>query len=974
MSLFQTFSKRVTRVINLKPFRSIGTKLFLHVLSGVLVGLGGMSYFFAQTLEHHAEDDIQHILNTQVELLESQLGRIEESTTALAAAVTIMHQVGIKEAEDYKKLAFQFFQIRPPLVMGNGFGQRPFQIIPKREWYWPYFYVDQGVANAIGEWLPAPYYQIRYTDLFREDNYPQQSYYTEPVTVSRMLWTEPYDWYGITMLSCLTPFFDDNTGVMLGVARSDVDVTDLSDQVSGSVLQGSGYFVIISRQGYLLSYPPDPKKVKTRATYQQVPLLNTLGPQLQTGDNGSFDDSSGSQEKTFFAYQRIPQTGWLMLAIVPHSVITIPVFLTTVAGTVGAGAVLLLVVILFIRGLNARLQVILQECKKLAGTTLMAPTDSDQSSHLTQCDEVGVLTQTFHEMAQQLRTSLATLAQQNAELQGNEQRLRQFLEAIPIGVAVLEASGRPYYLNRLGRQLLGQETVTGVTQEQLPKTYQFYVAGTDQLYPPEKLTAVQALQGKTAMADDIEIHQSDRIIPIESRSTPIFNEQGQIIYATVAFQDITERRRTEQERFRSLQELGSLNATLCELNEAYERFVPRELLKLLGQKSIIELQLGDHVEQEMTVLFADIRGFTSISEKMTPRDLFEFLNNYLGQMAPIIVEHHGVVDKYIGDAIMAVFPSSADDAVRAALAMLKTVAHYNILLQRATLPLLHIGIGLNTGPLMLGIVGGLHRMEATVIADAVNLAARVEDLTKVYRTSLLITQQTYLKLEDPLQYHIRVIDTVTVKGKLEEVSVYEVYDADPPETRALKDRTREEVKLGFRCYHGDEFTDALRSFAKVWQDNENDTVAQIYLERCHEILGMKMPDFATILVVEDTSFDLEILSIILKASHFKVLVAHDGESALTIAEAQAPHLILLDVMMRGIDGFETCRRLKKQPRTKDIPVIFMTGLADNDSKMKGFAVGAVDYITKPFQREELLARIKAHLYTRYLRQQLVKKL
>lgn len=251
MSLFQTFSKRVTHIINLKPFRSIGTKLFLYVLSGTLMGLGSMSYFFAQILEHHAEDNIQHTLNTQVELLESQLGRIEESTTALAAAVTIMRQVGIKEAEDYKKLAFQFFQIRPPLVMGNGFGQRPFQIIPNREWYWPYFYVDQGVANAIGEWLPAPYQQIRYTELFREDNYPQQSYYTEPVTAGKMQWTEPYDWYGIAMMSCLKPFFD-NTGVMLGVAGSDVRVTALSAQVSGSVMQGRGYFVIISRQGYLL--------------------------------------------------------------------------------------------------------------------------------------------------------------------------------------------------------------------------------------------------------------------------------------------------------------------------------------------------------------------------------------------------------------------------------------------------------------------------------------------------------------------------------------------------------------------------------------------------------------------------------------------------------------------------------------------------------------------------------------------------
>jgi len=376
----------------------------------------------------------------------------------------------------------------------------------------------------------------------------------------------------------------------------------------------------------------------------------------------------------------------------------------------------------------------------------------------------------------------------------------------------------------------------------------------------------------------------------------------------------------------------------------------------------------------MTILFSDIRDFTRISETMRPLEIFDFINNYLGQMEPIILDHHGVIDKYIGDAIMAVFPTCADDAVGGAIAMLKTLNQYNQLLKRATLPQIFIGIGLNTGPMALGTVGGQNRMEGTVLSDAVNLASRLEGLTKIYHTPLLITKHTYLKLADPLRYHIRVIDVVKVKGKTEEVTIYEVYDADPPEMTALKDETREDFEVGFMLYHSGKFADAPPLFEKVLQVNENDKAAQLYLHRCQEMLGMTMPPSAKILVVDDTPMNVKILSYILVANQFEVLVAQDGEKALLIAESKVPHLILLDVMMPGIDGFETCRRLKAQPRTKDIPVIFITALTEKEAKVKAFEAGAVDYIIKPFQREEVLARVKIHLSNQFLIKRLIEKI
>jgi len=213
---------------------------------------------------------------------------------------------------------------------------------------------------------------------------------------------------------------------------------------------------------------------------------------------------------------------------------------------------------------------------------------------------------------------------------------------------------------------------------------------------------------------------------------------------------------------------------LYQLNKAYERFVPHEFLSLLN-RSIIDVQLGDQVEKEMTILFTDIRGFTSLSEKMSPQETFNFINSYLNQMAPIIEQHHGFIDKYIGDAIMALFPTSANDALEAAIAMLEKLKTYNIGRERAGYQAIQIGIGLNTGKLMLGTVGDKNRMDGTVVSDAVNLASRIESMTKKYEAALLISEDTYSHLKNIDKYSVRSIDKVQVKGKSELVTVYEIF-------------------------------------------------------------------------------------------------------------------------------------------------------------------------------------------------------
>ncbi|MBO9999028.1 MAG: response regulator [Cyanobacteria bacterium SID2] len=273
---------------------------------------------------------------------------------------------------------------------------------------------------------------------------------------------------------------------------------------------------------------------------------------------------------------------------------------------------------------------------------------------------------------------------------------------------------------------------------------------------------------------------------------------------------------------------------LSNLSMAYAKFVPREFLQLLEKESILDVKLGDTVQREMSVLFSDIREFTRLSEQMTPEDNFKFINGYLSRMEPAILENQGFIDKYIGDAIMALFHGSADDAIKAGISMLTRLNEYNKTRQRPDRPPVKIGIGINTGMLMLGTVGGHKRMDSTAISDTVNLASRVEGLTKVYGVSLLVTDRTFSRLQHAQEYDIRLIDRVAVKGKTEMISVFEVFAADLPSIRDGKARTRTQFEQALVMFQLGEYDKAARQFAECLQQNPNDTVAQIYLQRCRD--------------------------------------------------------------------------------------------------------------------------------------------
>ena len=214
--------------------------------------------------------------------------------------------------------------------------------------------------------------------------------------------------------------------------------------------------------------------------------------------------------------------------------------------------------------------------------------------------------------------------------------------------------------------------------------------------------------------------------------------------------------------------------TINTINASLERFIPREFLSFLRKENILEVELGDWTECKMTVFFLDIRDFTTLSENMSPQDNFRFLNSFLKIFGPIIRAHSGFIDKYPGDGIMALFPGKTDDALFAALDMRDCLVGYNAGRARGGYVPIRFGIGIHTGPLMLGTIGENNRMDSTVISDTVNAASRIESLNKKFATDILLSGESIHGLSGPWAFETRFLAEEMVKGRVRAVQVHQL--------------------------------------------------------------------------------------------------------------------------------------------------------------------------------------------------------
>lgn len=319
------------------------------------------------------------------------------------------------------------------------------------------------------------------------------------------------------------------------------------------------------------------------------------------------------------------------------------------------------------------------------------------------------------------------------------------------------------------------------------------------------------------------------------------------------------------------------------LSEKFHLFVPEQLLGRIAPQGIESIQLGNVTEEELTILFCDIRGFTAIAESQAARQTFEWLNAFFTKMNDCITSHSGFIDKYLGDAIMAVFDkpnSHAMDAIQAAVAMQESLQEFNDSRHKYKLESpVNIGTGINTGIGMIGTLGSDRRMDSTVIGDVVNTASRLENLTKIYGCPIIISKSAIvharefingisqnsnskeslllkcdLEVETPESiiatsgataakgdlpsnnYYYRWIDQVTPRGKQQAIEIYEIWAASSPDSEA-KQLTQALFDKGIQGWQSEKMVAALGYFQQLIEQNPADTVVSFYINRCQEKLG-----------------------------------------------------------------------------------------------------------------------------------------
>ncbi len=287
---------------------------------------------------------------------------------------------------------------------------------------------------------------------------------------------------------------------------------------------------------------------------------------------------------------------------------------------------------------------------------------------------------------------------------------------------------------------------------------------------------------------------------------------------------------------KAFDESEHLGRTLLSTNESLKRFIPQEFFMLLNRNDVSEIKLGDQIEQNMAIMFADIRGFTLLAEQLGAAKTFEFLNDYFSRVGEVIRENGGFVDKYLGDGFIALFPRSADAALKTAIGIQRVISAYNESRTSAQEPKIEVGIGLNFGPLILGTVGEEHRMDTTVIADSVNLCSRLEGLSKLYGKGTIVPFEFLDRIENPDDYHWRYLGLIRVNGRKKPVEIAHIYDGLPETSFEGIHASKARFEESLHAYRNGDYEKAMEGFRKLATENPDDPAVFTFMTQLQRII------------------------------------------------------------------------------------------------------------------------------------------
>ncbi|ASS75481.1 hypothetical protein CIG75_11160 [Tumebacillus algifaecis] len=291
---------------------------------------------------------------------------------------------------------------------------------------------------------------------------------------------------------------------------------------------------------------------------------------------------------------------------------------------------------------------------------------------------------------------------------------------------------------------------------------------------------------------------------------------------------------------------------LREFRDAYRHFVPEKFLNYLGKRDIRHVILGDQVELDMSILVINIRDFEDFLEDMKDktRDNFNFINRFLHEISPIIDDNNGEVSKYLNHGILAVFPDSPSEALTAAVEMKRSLDDYNDIREGKGKGRIEVGIGIQRGPLMLGIIGAEERLEVSVISDSVQFAMLLEEISDKLGATILLPAHVLQSIPERDNFQARSLGLIELQDKLAgPIELYDVFEADDEETRRLKQKTKDLFESAITKYQQGRFYDAREAFLQVIRQNPSDKIAQLYFYVCDENRGGMKDDWKGTLIV-----------------------------------------------------------------------------------------------------------------------------
>lgn len=268
-------------------------------------------------------------------------------------------------------------------------------------------------------------------------------------------------------------------------------------------------------------------------------------------------------------------------------------------------------------------------------------------------------------------------------------------------------------------------------------------------------------------------------------------------------------------------------SVLKQTNVEYEKFIPKQFVKFLGKNSVLDLVVGTQVKKEVTTLFCDIRNSTQVSTTLSLEENFNYINSYLNTVAPIIRKYNGFIDKYMGDGIIAVFTRSRQ-AFDCAHAIIKAVNEKNA--QNTNMPNLDVGVALNTGDVVFGVVGDETRKSVTIISDAVNFTAKIGEINKVFGSLITFSKNTLNDLSASININYRYIGNIQANEK-EYISVFESLDAYRKNKREKLILNKTQFEQGVRAYVNGKFEQAEKIFEGVYKKEKDDRVCYTFFNK-----------------------------------------------------------------------------------------------------------------------------------------------